>query len=437
MSAVNPHALSFIYQSPDTLKPSPHNPRRRNKKALDKIASSIQAFGFNAPIIIDEDSNIIAGEGRWMAAKALNLNEVPTVIVKHLSEPEKRAYRIADNRIAEDAYWHQDTLTAQMQYLAQLETELNLVLTGFELPEIDLMLQTLTADAQEEQLPQLEAKVVTRKGDLWLLGHHRLFCGDALEPASYATVLDVQLAHIVITDPPYNVAINGNVTGRGKHQEFAMASGEMSSTEFADFLKKVTHNLVGHSRDGSIHYVFMDWRHMREILEASKQTYTELKNVCVWAKDNGGMGSLYRSQHELVFVFKNGTAPHTNNIELGKHGRYRTNVWQYAGQNSFAGRSDDLLDAHPTVKPVTLIMDALLDCSKRDQIVLDPFGGSGTTLIAAEKTSRKACLIELGPRYVDLTIRRWQALTGKLATLAATGQAFDEVAPQLEGGADE
>jgi DNA modification methylase len=234
---------------------------------------------------------------------------------------------------------------------------------------------------------------------------------------------------MVITDPPYNVAINGHVCGSGgiKHKEFAMASGEMSQSEFTVFLSTMFTHLHTFVQDGAIVYSFMDWRHMREIQDAALPIFGAPRQLCIWTKDNGGMGTFYRSQHELVFVFKKGDAPHINNFELGQYGRYRTNVWNYPGVNTFNGQGYKLLALHPTVKPVSLIADAIRDCSHRKGIVLDPFAGSGTILIAAERTGRHARAIEFDPQYVDVAIMRWQRVTGKQAVLSSTGQSWDQV----------
>ena len=278
---------------------------------------------------------------------------------------------------------------------------------------------------------------VSRPGDLWRLGVHRLLCGSALDGSAYVTLLEGAKAALAITDPPYNVAINGHVGGKGQiqHRAFEMACGEMTEAGFTTFLTTTFQHLAAHSTDGSIHYVFMDWRHMQEMLTAGHAVYSELKNLCVWNKTNGGMGAFYRSKHELVFVWKSGAAPHLNNFELGQHGRNRTNVWDYAGVNSFRSERMDELQMHPTVKPAGMIADAIRDCSKRGDLVLDPFCGSGTILMAAERTGRKARALEIDPVYVDVAIRRWEALTGKSATLA-TGETFEEVTEQRTSEAE-
>jgi DNA modification methylase len=310
--------------------------------------------------------------------------------------------------------------------------DFDLALTGFEAAEIDIVLDAAsdkTADAGPED-PQPEhsaAPPVSHSGDLWLLGPHRLICGDACEPRFYETLMAGEKADMVFTDPPYNVPVRGHVSGLGavKHDEFAMASGEMDRIQFTAFLQSSLSQMAAHARDGAILFTCMDWRHMGELLAAGDEVGLELKNLCVWNKDNGGMGSCYRSKHELVFMWKYGTAPHTNTFELGQHGRYRTNVWDYAGVNTMkSGRADELA-MHPTVKPVLLVADAIKDVSKA--IVLDPFGGSGTTIIAAEKTGRRARAIELDPKYVDVAVRRWERYTGKTAVLKATGETFEDV----------
>jgi DNA modification methylase len=419
------------------LKPYARNARTHSRKQIKKIAASIERFGFVNPVLIDEDHQIIAGHGRVAAAKTLGWAEVPVLRIEHLSKAEKRAYMLADNRLAEEAGWDQEILAIELQGL--LDIDFAVELTGFEACEIDLVLDEAAAAAAPDQdladeippLPSPEA-AVTRSGDLWQLGPHRLLCGDATLAASYERLLGDAKASLVFTDPPYNVPIAGHVSGLGKqqHREFAMASGEMTSEQFRGFLESVFGQLADHSVAGSIHFVCMDWRHLGETLAAGESIYDEMKNLCVWVKSNGGMGTFCRSRHEFVFAFKKGGAEHINNFELGQHGRYRTNVWEYAGVNSFGRGRDDALAMHPTVKPVALVADALRDCSKRGQIVLDPFAGSGTTLVAAEKTGRKARVLELDPLYCDTIIRRWQRLTGKFAQLAGTGARFDELEEQ-------
>ena len=419
------------------LIPYSGNARTHSRRQVRKIARSIERFGFVNPILIDENNLVIAGHGRLAAAKLLGWQEVPTLCVKHLSEAEKRAYILADNRLAEEAGWNQEMLAIELQGLIDLDFSIEL--TGFDTVVSDRILDAHAeangADIDvDDQVPSVpESKIaVTQNGDIWELGPHRLLCSDATIANSYDSLLGDESASMIFTDPPYNVPIEGHVSGLGKvrHREFAMACGEMTSDQFRDFLESVFAQLARYSVDGAIHFVCMDWRHMGETLAAGQAVYQELKNLCVWAKTNGGMGTFYRSRHELVFVFKNGTGPHINNFELGQTGRYRTNVWQYAGVNSFGRERDESLEMHPTVKPVALVADAIKDCSRRRQIILDPFAGSGTTLIAAEKTGRRARVLELDPLYCDTIIRRWQNFTGKQARHVETGQTFEVIEDQ-------
>jgi DNA modification methylase len=339
------------------------------------------------------------------------------VRVDHLTPAQIRAYVIADNRLAENAGWDRALLALELQELS-VDLNFDVTVTGFETAEIDLLIQDLNEGTPDEadEVPEVDraAPAVSRPGDLWHIGNHVLLCGDALNKDNYAKLLGSKKAQMVFTDPPYNVAIAGNVSGLGKvkHREFAMASGEMNPDEFTKFLETAFVRFAQFSSDGSMHFICMDWRHIRELLDAAAKPYREFKNLCVWSKTNAGMGSLYRSQHELVFVFKNGSAPHINNVELGRFGRNRSNIWNYAGQNTFGSDRETELAMHPTVKPVALVADAILDCSERSGIVLDAFAGSGTTLIAAEKTGRLGYGIEIDPYYVDTIIHRFEAVYG-------------------------
>jgi DNA modification methylase len=427
--------MKIDYMRVRDLRPYPNNARTHSKKQVRQIANSIAKFGFCNPVLIDDDGQIIAGHGRVEAAKLLGIDAVPTCRLSHLSEADKRAYILADNKLAEKAGWDKQLLAIELQYLIDLDVEIEL--TGFEMPEIDIVLEDAreadgASTGPEDCVPQYSSgPAVTRSGDLWLLGNHRLLGADARDAAAYDRLLEGAKSEFVFTDPPYNVAIDGNVCGLGRirHREFAMGCGEMSEVEFTTFLKTVFDRLAAHTTDGSIHQICMDWRHMWEMLAAGRQVY-ELKNLCVWNKTNAGMGSFYRSKHELVFVWKSGSAAHINNFELGQHGRNRTNVWDYAGVNTMrAGRLEELA-MHPTVKPVALVADAIKDCSRRGGLVLDPFCGSGTILIAAERTGRKARALEVDPTYVDVAVRRWQRYTGKSAVLAGSGETFETIEEQ-------
>ena len=347
-----PHKPTIQLVPPQELVPYERNARTHNEKQIKQIANSIQRFGFLNPVLVDEANMIIAGHGRVRAAIDLQMKTIPIRKFSHLSEEEKLAYILADNKIAEKAGWDQDILAIELQHLLTLEDELDVTLTGFEMAEIEAIVidGAIENDPADQNLPSPPQSPVTKKGDIWLLGDHKIICGDALDKNTYKTLLGEERASLIFTDPPYNVPISGHVCGNGKikHKEFAMASGEMSRSEFVEFLEVCIHFLIKHSLDGSIHYICMDWRHMSELLEAADGQYKELKNLCVWNKSNGGMGSLYRSKHELIFVFKNGTGTHTNNVELGKNGRNRTNIWDYPSVNSF-GQSQKDLTLHPTV----------------------------------------------------------------------------------------
>lgn len=341
---------------------------------------------------------------------------------------------LADNKVALNAGWDKEILAIELQALVELEFETEL--TGFSLAEIDLLIDEAAeadpngSDSAEDACPPLATEAVTRMGDLWQMGRHRLLCGDTRLAIDMDRIMGGERADLVFTDPPYNVEIDGNVCGLGsvKHREFAFASGEMSKDQFTQFLSETLGNIARVMRDGAIAFVCMDWRHIGELLAAGDTSFNELKNLAIWNKSNGGMGAFYRSKHELIFVFKQGSAAHTNSFGLGETGRYRTNVWDYAGISSIGANRSDELAMHPTVKPVALIADAIRDCSRRGEIVLDGFGGSGSTLIAAERTGRKASLIEYDPLYCDTIVRRWESYTGKRAILEGSGRSFEDIA---------
>jgi DNA modification methylase len=408
-------------------KPLGREARKHTPQQLRKLAASLDHFGFVLPILVDPQRRVVAGWGLVLAAQRLGLAEVPAVSLTDLSDAELRTLRLALNRISEDAVWDREALTIEVSEILELAPNIDLELSGFETGEIDLLLNGDGLD-QEDALPEVNAAVapITRLGDHWILGEHHLLCGNALHAESYDRVLRTEKADMAFVDSPYNVAIAGHASGLGtiRHADFAMASGELSAVEFEAFLRTSLGHAARCSIDGAIHFVCMDWRHMTAILAAGEEIYGELKNLCVWNKSNAGMGSLYRSKHELIFVFKVGNGSHINNVTLGRHGRNRTNVWDYVSQSALSGTSKSKLVLHPTVKPVAMIADAIYDCSSRGGVILDPFGGAGTTLIAAERTGRRARLIELDPGYVDISIERWQRLTGGTARHADTGRPF-------------
>lgn len=423
------------------LRPYANNARTHSPKQITQIAASFKEFGVVNPILIDEDNRILAGHGRVAAAKSLGHETIPAVRVTHLNEAQRRAYILADNKLATLAGWDPEILKIELQYLTEIDLDFSVEVTGFSTAEIDL---TLDRDAgvkrlrpsKADRVPPVSDVAISRLGDLWRIGDHALLVGDALEADNYARLLGDEHARMVFTDPPWNVPINGHAGGLGAtpRREFVMASGEMTPEQFTGILTRAFTNLANFSVDGSIHYICMDFRHMRETLDAGA-SYDEMKNLVVWAKDNGGMGSFYRSQHELIFVFKRGTAKHINNFGLGESGRYRTNVWSYPGMNGFGPDRDAAFDLHPTVKPVALVADAIRDVSARGDIVLDAFAGSGTTGTAAQKTGRRSRLMELDPLYADVIIKRFDAVYGLKATLAATGATFAEIAAERAAAA--
>ncbi len=410
----------------DALKPYERNARTHSKKQTEQIARSIERFGFTNPVLIDDRNGIIAGHGRVKAARMLGITEVPCLRLSHLSDEDRRAYILADNKLAENAGWDSEILAIELQHLVEVGYDLDL--TGFSIGEVDSVIgaakdaATEGLDAPEDVIPEICQPAVTKPGDIWLLGRHRLICGDARDPAVVATLMDGQMADMVFTDPPYNVPIKGHVSGNGAviHREFAMASGEMDREDFTDFLRTTLGHAAHVCRDGAIAYVCMDWRHMTELKAAGDDVFSELKNVCVWNKSNAGMGTFYRSKHEMIFAFKVGTAAHINTFGLGEGGRHRTNVWDYPGATAATKERQGDLGMHPTVKPVRLVADAILDVTRRGGIVLDPFGGSGSTLIAAHKVGRTARLIEYDPLYCDVIVKRWEAFTGKSAVHVAS-----------------
>lgn len=433
-------AASLNHRSIAELTPYARNARTHSKKQIKQISRSIERFGFVNPVLIGDEGQIIAGHGRVEAAKLLGIKTVPTLALSHLSEQERQAYILADNKLAENAGWDREVLAIELQHLIDLDFDVEL--TGFEIAEIDFIIDeaengaSAGSDPRDDLVPETTDPAVTRAGDIWQMGRHRLICGDARDPDAIAQLLENRGAHMMFTDPPYNVKIDGNVCGLGSvtHKEFAFASGEMSPDEFTAFLTSSLGASAASLRDGAIAFVCMDWRHMREMLDAGEAVFDELKNLIIWNKTNGGMGAFYRSKHELIFVFKKGTASHTNSFGLGETGRYRTNVWDYAGISSVGAARDEELRMHPTVKPVAMIADAIKDCSRRGEIILDCFAGSGSTLIAAEKTGRVAMLVEYDPGYCDTIVRRWQEHTGKAAILQGDGRSFDDMvaAAQLQ-----
>lgn len=418
------------------LKPNARNARKHSAAQIDKLAAAIRHFGFTAAIIIGTGGLILAGHARLLAAIKCGMSHVPTISLAHLTPEEQRAYMLADNKLGELATWDDDILKLELAELGTFDLGFSFTDIGFDTAELDRLMVDVTGEDDDSQtddtIPAIGETAVSRVGDIWLLGRHRLLCGDARDSANYEALMAGEQARLIFTDPPFNLRVDGHIAKRGSdRREFPMASGEMTKPEFTAFLTETLGNAAAVSMDGAIHFVVMDWRHLGELLAAGAEAIGDLKNICIWTKPNAGMGAFYRSQHEMVLVFKKGNAPHVNTFGLGTE-RYRTNVWKYAGAAGFHADRDHDLALHPTAKPVAMVADAIMDVSHRDEIVLDPFGGSGATLMAAEKTGRRARLLELDTLYCDVIVRRFIAAGGE-ARLEATGQTFDAVAAERAG----
>jgi DNA modification methylase len=376
-------------------------------------------LSFTHPVLIGDGFEILAGHGRVAAAQLIGIKSVPAVRLSDLSPAERKAYVVADNKLALNAGWDREVLAIELQGLIDLGFDVET--TGFTLGEIEIVLEAAgegappdASEASEDDIPPVHESAVSRPGDVWRAGPHRLICADARERMAYETLLGNERVDLIFTDPPHNMGV-----------------GEMTSAEFAIFLKRTLASAAERCRDGAIAFVCIDWRHAEELLAVGKTVFTELKDLCVWNKASAGTGTFYRSKHELIFVFKKGTAPDVNSCGLGETGRPRGNVWDYPGVSTGASQTEGLA-MHPTVKPTRLVVDAIKDCSRRGDLVLDPFGRSGTTLIAAQKTGRSARLIEYDPSYCDTILRRFERVTGKQATLAATGETFEVVERKRE-----
>jgi DNA modification methylase len=414
---------------------APNPVRNIVKRGIATASAVLSKFGQILPILISQDGTIIVGEEFYLAAKELHWTHLNVVRITEISDADRRVLTIALARIPQLSSWNDDALRLELAELNVLDLDFDISdMTGFSVGEIDVILDPTEKKDAPDILDSLPAplsdqKVVTRHGDIWIMGPHRIVCGNALEAATYPKLMNKRFSRTVLTDPPFNIRIEGNVSGLGKtkHKDFAMGVGEMAYDEFSSFLEIVLTLSCAHVLDGGLIFTFMDRRKLGELLKAAAAAELLIIDLCIWNKMSGGMGGLYRSQHEPCFVFKHGNAPHLNNVQLGKHGRYRTNVWDHRGLSSFGKGRDDALRDHPTVKPVALCAEAIKDCTKRGDIVLDPFAGSGSTIIAAEKTGRVGYGIELEPKYVDVCVRRWEAMTGESARLQGSSQTFAEV----------
>ena len=433
---INERLLERIEYVPiDTLNPYTNNPRKHSKRQEKMLDRSLAEFGIVLPILVYTDNTVIAGEAVLESARRLGFSIVPVAPISHLTHAEIKALRIALNRLTELSEWDAEKLALEFQGL--IEIDFDPTLSGFEMGEIDLVIENQLASnalaPADDVLPPSDDSV-SQVGDLWVLGSHLILCGNARDPEAYKRLLRGEVAQMVITDPPWNVSINKHVSGTGRHREFAEGSGELLDEEFKTFLEDFVRNAVANSSDGAVCCIFIDWRHLQILQEVCDRYFSTQLNLCVWVKPNGGMGSMYRSRHELIVVYKNGNAPHINNVELGRYGRNRTNVWEYDGCNSFSPERRADLALHPTPKPVTMIAEAIKDASKRGGLVLDPFVGSGTTVIACEETGRICAGIELDPLYVDVIDRRWEAFAGGEAHHAETSLTFEQMSKMRQAG---
>lgn len=406
------HQLQVEYVDPKSIKPHPANARTHPRKQLEQLKASIREFGFTNPVLVDQHGIVIAGHGRLLAALELALTEIPIIRLGSLSETQVRALRLADNKIALNSGWDVDLLRMEITDLMSMDIEIDLGVTGFTGGEIDVIIGQ-GSDPDDESIPAVPAKPRTVPGDIWELGDHRVGCGDGRDEDFLRAVVGRDSSiDCAFLDPPYNVRIQGHANTKSRHREFAMASGEMTDAAFGDFLTDTLGACVNVSRDGAVHFICMDWRHYDDVSAVGKTLYGTQLNLCVWNKSNAGMGSLYRSKHELILVYRVGGAAHLNAVELGRHGRNRTNVWDYASVNTFQKARQADLELHPTVKPTAMVADAIQDVTRRGDLVLDIFLGSGTTLIASERTGRKFRGLDIDPAYVDVAIDRWVAMTG-------------------------
>lgn len=421
------------------LQTSVRQVRKTTTGQIERAVRSIKEFGFVSPVTI-RDNSIVDGHIRVEAARLLGITKVPCIDISHLSENKARLLAISLNRLGETGEWDLPELKLELNELEL--AGFDLALTGFSPPELDIIrLDELEVKGERDgqvDIPDPPSNPVTQSGDLWIMGRHRLLCGDSLQASCFERLLQGQLATAVLTDAPYNVKITNNVSGLGKnkHGEFKMGSGEMSAEEFRGFLTASHQHCADHLIPGGVVYSFMDWRSVDVLIGAGRDAGLQLINMSVWYKGSGSMGAFLRSAHELVPVFCKGPAPAINNVKLGTHGRDRTNVWCYPGANKPGSSAAAALKDHPSPKNVEMCVDAILDVTNAGDIILDPFLGSGTTIVAAEKANRCAYGIELDPAYADVCVRRWQDLTGDEATHAETGLTFAEEAARQEQGSE-
>lgn len=422
------------------IKPNPYQPRVHDKAKIRDLARTIETTDVTTPVFIDRENIPFSGAARIAAYRLLGRDLIPAIRITHIStaDAKGKAFTLADNRHGERASWNDQLLGQVLLDLTTEDLNFSIEVTGFSVGEIDLKIEALqSGTAEDEPAIAMTGPAVTKLGQFWKCQEHVIGCADALEPATYEQLMAGKKAAMVVADAPYNVAIQGNVSGKGRnhHREFVMGSGEMTPSQFDTFLGSVMSVVARHTSKGALGYWFMDWRHISQLQAAGEAVFGAPLNICVWAKDRAGMGSFYRSAHEMIMVFRTKGGRHRNNVQLGRFGRDRSNLWSYPAPNNLGGGGEDgaLAAEHPTPKPVSLIADAILDATAPRDHVLDPFLGSGTTLLACQQTRRFCRAIDLDPLYVDLAVRRWRLLTGEDAICAETGRTFTECEQDVGG----
>jgi DNA modification methylase len=418
----------------DSIHLNPNRLRKSNRESRRRLSKSVDKFGIKGALIVDRDTRmIVAGNALWEAARDLGLDEVPIILESFATEADRRAFILTHNRLAEDSSWDMKLVQAELKFL--LAQHYDFEITGFSTNDLDFAFVTESDPKKDEVIvPNAWARAVSRMGDRWAVGPHVIVCGDSLEPFSYDLALGGKLADAVFSDPPYGVSVSNHVTTTNRFREFAMMSGKQTEAELTAFFRRVFRNCVQYSRPASIHFQCIDWRHVREMIDAAEGVYTEFKNICVWDKGVPALGSMYRSQHEFILVFKSGRGRHVRNFATGKTGRFRSNIWKYERESHFSKDRDEI--AHPTPKIPAMIIDAIRDVTNPGDLVLDPFCGSGATAVAAHHAGRRCATIEIDPLYVDAALQRLSKTVGEPAVLA-DGRTFDEVAADRSNeGAD-
>ncbi len=413
------------------LKIDPLDPWKQNKEDIERAIPFIKRFsGDVLPVMIDADNNVVIGAAFVQGAKKVGVRSLRVVRQAFANPTERKLFSVAATKILNTGFWDGTALAEAMLEFEKSIEDFSHDLIAFPPGVLDKLIGGAISSEGADNVPITKSlKPVSYIGQVWTARGHRIMCADSTDAEALAILMAGKLAAAALLDPPFGCPIKGFVSSTGKHREFVQASGEMSEPELFEFFQRLCRAIAMILRPGALSYMFIDWRSLHLLLQAGQEVFGKLANLCVWSKDRGGMGSLYRSQHELVLVFRQPGAKHTNNVQLGKHGVNRTNVWAYpSAASSRKGREGDLLKSHPTPKVAEMIADAMLDCTFRGEIVVDTFIGSGTSLIAAERTGRLCFGMDLDPLYVDLAIRRWQAWTGEKAIDADTGRTFDDLA---------